>query len=138
MEVRSTTKEAYEAIKENGLLSNTRFIVYEILCKYGPLTANEMRMYASKDVNSGVFSTRLSELERMGVVNIIGKRICKTSGYNALVWDVNNNMPTKLLKELTKNEKKKNVLNLVKELGLIIDIKWKDSLRKIYKEIENL
>jgi hypothetical protein len=47
-------------------------------------------------------------------------------------------MPTKLEKELTKNEKKKNILNLVKELGIVIDIQWKEPLRKIYKQIEKL
>lgn len=131
---RPTSIEAYYKVKDSGLLSKLRFKVFEIICQYGPMTANEMRMYASPDVNSGVFSTRLSELERMRVVNVVGVRACKTSGYNAMVWDITGDTPIKLIpkKYKSKEQKKKELIAMLNDLDTkITDMFIKHDLQQI-------
>lgn len=82
--IRPTSLKAYEAIKRSGLLSRTRWIVYDYLFNHGPMTANE--------INAGIGGTswhkRLSELEFMGAVDIVGHRECSISGFDCLLWDV--------------------------------------------------
>ncbi len=85
---RETSIEAYHRVKETGILSSLRLKVFEILCFHGPMTANEMRQFGDPNANSGVYSTRLSELREMKIVRESPKRPCKTTGYNAIVWDV--------------------------------------------------
>jgi predicted transcriptional regulator len=135
---RLTTIEAYNKVKESGLLSCLRLKVYKILLENGQLTANEMRMFASSDVNSGVFSTRLSELERMGVVRTIGTRKCKTSGHNALVWEVTGDLPIKFERKKTKKDKREDLLNKIKELMEASEGKWLTELTDIYDLAKNM
>lgn len=106
---RQTSIEAYTKAKESGLLSELRLKVYEMLCLHGQLTANEVRIHASQhNVNSGVFSTRFSELERMGVIKAIGTRKCSVSGHNALVWEITGDMPKKFDRGETRSQKSKD------------------------------
>lgn len=135
---RLTSIEAYNKVKESGLLSRLRLKVYKILCEHGALTANEMRMFGSSDSNSGVFSTRLSELERMGVVRTIGTRKCKTSGHNALVWEITYDLPTKFERQKTKKNKKAELLHKINELMLKIDNNWLLELTDIYDSAKDI
>lgn len=102
--VRETSIEAYNKIKDNGLLSKRRFQVYDILFEFGPMTANEcfLKMkeyYAVMGVitNSNT-TTRLGELRDLGVARELGKRICSVSGNKVILWDVTDGLPVKFEK----------------------------------------
>ncbi len=96
--IRETSRMAYNFIKERGLLSKRRFQVYELVYTFGPLTMNQLlekanMMYGNK--NSGVYSTRLSELRDVGCLQELGTTICPISKRKVILWDVTEKLPQK-------------------------------------------
>jgi hypothetical protein len=104
---RQTSREVYELIENNGLLSKRRFQTYRALYFYGPMTANEIVDCIQKDgvrVQPHSISPRLAELERSGAVAASGVRVCSITGYEVTLWDVTAKLPNKLA---IKNPKRK-------------------------------
>lgn len=95
---RHTSIEAFNTIKENGLLSKRRLEVYSALFKHGPCTANELgvqlRKMFAENVNLNVV-TRLGELRNVGVVSEIRERACSITGMTVIEWDVTSKLPMK-------------------------------------------
>ena len=109
MNIRQTSTEAYHAIRDQGLLSQRRFEVYETLVMYGPATAGEMVAAArARGIEALRHSLipRLAELKTLGVIKEVGERPCKRSGHNCVVWDVTPNLP--VYPDETKNKKGKS------------------------------
>lgn len=98
---RQTSIDAFNEIVANGLLSERRFQVYEILFRDGPLTANQViNIFKIKHpmLNTGAVTTRLSELRNAGVVMELGEIECPVTGNNVIQWDVTGNLPRKVIK----------------------------------------
>jgi hypothetical protein len=96
--VRQTSMDAYKSIKDNGLLSERRWQVYDVVFKHGPMTSGE----AFGHLNAGVplrnltqSRARFTELRECGVFAEVGERDCKVTGHNAIVWDVTDRLPLK-------------------------------------------
>jgi len=100
---RQTSIEAYNKIKENGLLSKRRWEVYDILFRHGPMTAGEIFKVGNlegmwkKSVKATVCS-RLTELRMMGVAEELPHRICSESGMTTILWMLNDREPVKFEK----------------------------------------
>lgn len=95
--MRQTSAEAYREIQEKGLLSKMRFRAYEILYKWGPLTAAQVCGHAQELYGSGSyrdFHKRLSELRDAGVIYEMGETTCPTTGRHVILWDVTSNLPS--------------------------------------------
>ena len=95
---RRTSYETYLQIKSGGLLSRTRWLVYEWLYRRGPATGAEVNYYLTHRYNSGDrrqagYHKRLSELKDKGVVYEVEERICQITGRNAIAWDVTDKLP---------------------------------------------
>lgn len=101
--MRHTSVEAYQKIRNEGLLSKARLEVYCVLYDHGPLTAGEVfvkcqRRNAGHTVVKGSVCARLTELNRQGVVAEVGERTCGLTGHNAILWDVTPDLPRSLVK----------------------------------------
>lgn len=101
--VRRTSIEAYNAIRDQGLLSKRRWEVYDILFKNGPLTANEAfyKLYQGKlgPVNAASNSAaRFSELRDRGVIYEVRERTCRITGMTVIEWDVTDKLPLRFEK----------------------------------------
>jgi len=99
--IRDTSIEAFHKIKDEGLLSEKRWQVYEVLFQYGPLTGNELLIHLRKKYqgmlgNAPSVVSRLGELRDMGSVREIGKKICSVTGMTVINWDVTAKLPIKL------------------------------------------
>lgn len=98
--VRETSIEAFNQIKDDGLLSQNRLRVYSIIYKYGPLTGAQVAaLYYSKHGRTSASETirnRITELRNFGVVKETGKTIDEHTGMKVLVWDVTSKLPIKL------------------------------------------
>ena len=100
---RKTSRDAYNIIKENGLLSQRRFEVYDALYQFGPLTVNECfaKMYSNnlgpKNAASNS-AARFSELRDAGVIEEVRTRICSITGMNVIEWEVTDRLPMKFEK----------------------------------------
>lgn len=93
---RQTSKAAYQAIMSNGTLSQRRRDVYDILYKYGPLSASEVCQHLSLPRDS--ISPRLSELQRLSIVKEFGTKSCGITGQTVTAWDVTGTLPRGTLK----------------------------------------
>lgn len=96
--MRQTSIEAFNAIRENGLLTGLQFEIYSILFDHGPMTAGEAaQVYRSRHPQTNrqrnEIAKRVSDLRAVGVVREIGARPCKASGMRVLVWDVTDRLP---------------------------------------------
>jgi len=117
--MRKTSLDAYNSIRENGILSRARFLVYSNLFESGPLTANELAEKMKVRVKGSVCA-RLTELRDMGCVEEIKEIKCPISGLKTILWDVNDRIPVRLKRE------KPRVVYL--ELGLFGSVlKYSDS-----------
>ena len=132
MKTRNTSREVYERIKSEGLLSRLRFEVYEVLFQHGPLTASETWDRHLPNRQRSSISARFSELEAMHVVVGTKERRCGYTNNNAIAWDVTANLPVPLAREksLTKDQEIVILREEVERLNIqLLDCKCELALR---------
>ena len=94
-----TSVEAFNTIKENGLLGGMQFQVYEFIQNHGPCTQNEaLRHLAIRGKNTGSISTRFSELKRKEVIEECGEKQDEKSGMQTILWRTTTKLPIKFEK----------------------------------------
>jgi hypothetical protein len=117
--VRGTSIEAYNHIKEKGLLTGMRMAVYDAIYKSGECTSGEaFANYLSDNDKSGFITqsrARFTELREMGVVYEKYERPCKITGRTAIVWALTGDLPIPLAKKITKKQK---FITILDELAL--------------------
>ncbi len=114
--MRQTSIEAYHKIKDNGLLSKLRFIVYECIFRHQEITQSECWNLLKEShgiKNSSHITPRFAELKNLGVIEEIGTRPCQISGRNCITWSTTGNLPVKF------ERKSKDVI--IKELRAEIE-----------------
>lgn len=101
--VRETSIEAFKIILENGLLSEKRQRVYEILYEHGPLIGAQVaELYKRKYGRTSASETirnRITELRDLGVVKECGKSFDSNTGMKVILWDVTAGLPKKQKEE---------------------------------------
>lgn len=108
--VRRTSISTYHQIKNEGLLSRLRLIVYQDVFEHGPCTMMDTNLRLNKGTYSnGSFTSRFSELRRLGVIVEVGTTKCKHTGRTAIIWDVTESLPKKLEKKETNKQKIKRL-----------------------------
>jgi hypothetical protein len=122
MAIRQTSIDTYHKISSEGLLSKRRLEVLESIIKFGrPGTSAEIyRTMNTTEKGITQSRARFTELERMGVICEVDKRACSVTGITATVWDLTDNLPTKLERVTTKKEK---VSNALEAFNLFCEIK---------------
>jgi hypothetical protein len=108
MAVRETSREALKTIRDNGLLSERRLQVYELLFLHGPCTGAELFeafniAHGRKNSSNSNILTRLGELRDCGCAKEVRTRKCTMTGQTVIEWDV-----TKALPRDVKKPKKTN------------------------------
>lgn len=114
--VRETSLEAYNYIKESGILSKRRMEVYEYLFHNGPATAQQVYRALSNMANPSSYLGRLCELRRMGAVQELDKVICKYTGRNVILWDVTKDKPVVPPKEKSLKKRYQELLQYCQRL----------------------
>lgn len=108
MTVRDTSIEALNKIKANGLLSERRLQVYEILFERGPLAGAQVsylyQQRHGKTARSETVRNRLTELRDLGVVAEVGHVEDPNTKMRVIQWDVTSRLPQKIAKRETKTE----------------------------------
>lgn len=89
--MKQTSIDAYNTIKENGLLSKMRMEVYDCLHAWGDMTGREL----NRHLGGVSFHKRLSELQNLGVIETDGERPCDVTGQVSTVWRVNGCLPVR-------------------------------------------
>lgn len=138
---RVTSAIAFQKIKDDGLLAQRKWEVYETVYYHGPLTSAEAFniMNKNKPVRNITQSrARFTELRDMGVLKEVGVRRCKITGHKVIEWDVTDQLPRKREKPKTHKEKKKDILNRMRSLDPDIALHLKPEFRIIYTLVEDL
>lgn len=117
MNTRKTSIEAFNKIKQEGLLSKRRFEVYEALYTSAPCTSSEAIRNAK--TTFGVFgvSSRFTELRDLGVIYEKGEKKCTITGRNVIEWDLTNGLPINFKNNnKTKKQRINDAINSFREL----------------------
>jgi hypothetical protein len=139
---RSTSIEAYKHIQETGLLTKLKWDIYKALYHDGPLTQNELISRNFHNTPTRSLTPRFAELNRLGVIRVVGRRMCSTSGRDALVWDVTSNLPVPEVKRESLKQQLKAAeekLNLYRDIvadhfhELMACDRCADSMKKVFK-----
>lgn len=136
--MRDTSLLAYRQIKEEGLLSRMRFVVYDHLFHHGPLTAVELssQLKGPKEVSPS-YHKRLSELERLGVVRTVDRRECSITGREAELWDVTSRLPAGLAYKPRSSPDKLQIRAALDELDTLLkDRDMSDNLLFVLQWLE--
>jgi hypothetical protein len=102
--MRQTSYDAWKRINDEGLVGPFQLDVYNIVYKFGPMTAGEAwQVYKSYYPNTprgrNEVAKRIYELCKFTIVSETGeKRTCKVTKFEALLWDVTINLPVKFEK----------------------------------------
>jgi len=139
-----TSIETYHEIKNSGLLSEKRWKVYDIFYQNNrPLTGAEVSQiykgnYPSSQ-HSETIRNRITELKEMGLLAEFEMVDCTFTGRKVYTFVTTNNLPEKLEKKETLNQKLDKILEEIKLLGISLsDEEAKEQLRSIYKKVYNL
>ncbi len=107
-----TSIQTYHAIRDNGLLSNLRFKVYDYLYSHPRSTISECCHFLEGSHHN--LSPRFAELKRLGVILEDGTRFCAVTGRECIAWATTDQLPVKLDPVKSKNE-------IIKELEAEIE-----------------
>jgi hypothetical protein len=107
MRHRRTSADVYRQIREEGLLSEMRFTVYDALFIHGPATAGEISKgliqvgvpSGGGRAGPGNVSARLVELRDLGTAEELGEKECSVTGRNVILWDVTDQLPSGKVKK---------------------------------------
>jgi len=120
--VRDTSIDAYYSIKHSGKVSKLQKYFYTLLFDNGPCTARHLfdigvtrgKNTASPNLN---IHARIFELKKMGLVKEVGAVICPKTLKKVTLYDVTcNPVPLEKPKELTKKQKKEQILTLLEDI----------------------
>ena len=131
MNIRQTSIDCFNQIKEEGLLSKRRLQVYESIYNSAPCTASEV--FKDKNLKTNQ-SGRFTELRDLGVIYEKGERVCSITGMNVIEWDLTDRLPINIKNpNKTKKQRLDTALNSLREL-----YKNKDSTDEDWKIVADL
>jgi molybdopterin/thiamine biosynthesis adenylyltransferase len=112
---RKTSAETYQQIIAEGYISAKRLEVYKTIYKHGQMTSAEafLIINQNKPKKSALDQSRarFTELRDMGVLEEVCERFCKVTGRKVIVWGTTDNLPIKLPKKASKQQRKKKCLD---------------------------
>ena len=137
--MRQTSIDCYNQIKEQGLLSNMRFKVYEAILKEAPCTASEVQHSINYNNGGRDCMKRISELRDRGVICEVRTRECRITGKNVIEWDLTDRLPVNVKSSnKTKQQKKNLALNSLRELYKNKDISTDEDWKIVADLIKNI
>lgn len=129
--IRHTSIEAYNEIKEEGLVGRLQFEVYSKLFDHGPMTQGELSEYHLQGYAKQGLTPRFAELAKMGIIAAYSERPCKVTGRTCLVWDVTDKLPVKPEKKESKDQKIARLETEIAELKAVI-AKFKNNQGELF------
>ena len=129
--VRQTSIDCYNQIIKDKSLSKMRLRVLEAIMNTAPCTSGEAfaSMIRTRTDMISQSRARVTELAERGVVKEVGKRACKISGKQAIVWEMTDMLPQEPVKVLDSRPK-----NMLKCMEYIADVMEKKGLKSFTLE----
>jgi hypothetical protein len=142
MTVRETSLQAYFAIEQQ--LPASRQTIYAAICLMRePSTSGEVFESMLKrnpntplKANLNQVRARFTMLRDEGVIVEVGKRQCKVTGYNGILWLPSGRGPVAKKRTMTRKESKAEILQELRELYKVSDTN-KDAIQRMGIRIKN-
>ena len=140
MKTRQTSIECYNKIKEQGLLSNMRFKVYEAILKKAPCTSGEaFATMTTKENQISQSRARFTELRELGVIYEKGEKKYSITGRNVIEWDLTDRLPVNVKNpNKTKKQRVDDALNSLRKLYKNKDISTDDDWKIVADLIKSI
>jgi hypothetical protein len=140
MKTRQTSIDCYNQIKEQGLLSNMRFKVYEAILRKAPCTSGEaFATMTTKENQISQSRARFTELRELGVIYEKGEKQCSITGRNVIEWDLTDRLPVNIKNSAkTKKQRLDDALNSLRELYKNKDISTDDDWKIVADLIKSI
>ena len=140
MKTRQTSIECYNKIKEQGLLSNMRFKVYEAILKKAPCTSGEaFATMTTKENQISQSRARFTELRELGVIYEKGEKKCSITGRSVIEWDLTDRLPVNVKNpNKTKKQRVDDALNSLRKLYKNKDISTDDDWKIVADLIKSI
>ena len=140
MKTRQTSIDCYNQIKEQGLLSNMRFKVYEAILKKAPCTSGEaFATMTTKENQISQSRARFTELRELGVIYEKGEKKCSITGRNVIEWDLTDRLPVNVKNpNKTKKQRVDDALNSLRKLYKNKDISTDDDWKIVADLIKSI
>ena len=135
-----TSIDCYNQIKEEGLLSNMRFKVYEAILKKAPCTSGEaFATMTTKENQISQSRARFTELRELGVIYERGEKQCSITGRNVIEWDLTDRLPVNIKNpNKTKKQRLDAALNSLRELYKNKDISTNEDWKIVADLIKSI
>lgn len=133
---RQTSAEAYKYLVESGVLAKSNSRVYEYLYFNGPTTQKK----TERALNDKTYTMRprFVQLERMGLIQIVGETVCEETGKKNLIWDVTSRVLPLKEKRKTQKEIIKEIISDIEKYGKKLPSLYRPELREIYYKLKKL
>jgi hypothetical protein len=140
MNTRQTSIDCYNKIKEEGLLSNMRFKVYEAILRKAPCTSGEaFATMTTKENQISQSRARFTELRELGVIYEKGEKQCSITGRNVIEWDLTDRLPVNIKNtNKTKKQRLDAALNALRELYKNKDISTNEDWKAVAGLIKSI
>lgn len=104
--VKNTSLEAIRTLRERKIIGERQEAVLNTIYKIYPCTDSEVMQYLDYH-DRNMVSPRRNELMKKGLIHKVGERICRVTGYNAEVWQPQEETIHKILvnKQLPQNQR---------------------------------
>jgi hypothetical protein len=102
--VRQTSIEAYNEIRESGVLGKLQWQVYQALYEHGPMTERELYERFFTAYQRPSITPRLSELQAMRRIRAVEVREDHITGRHCISWDVTDEFGVPLPVKETKDQ----------------------------------
>ena len=139
MNVRENSIKAYNEIKENGMLSQILWDIYDVFWHHGPLTsrqANEIYCRTLKKANNlNQFRSKVTILKDRKVLKETEDVKCEVTGMTVAVYDVTSGLPEKPEQEMTRKGRIKEIKKLLDELEREINPFHRARVTTIYNHV---
>tara|TARA_R110002050_G_scaffold81507_1_gene174281 strand:- start:132 stop:557 length:426 start_codon:yes stop_codon:yes gene_type:complete len=136
MNMRQTSIDCFNEIKQEGLLSKRRLQVYESIYNSAPCTASEV--FKEKNLKTNQ-SGRFTELRDLGVIYEKGERVCSITGRNVIEWDLTDRLPITVKNpNKTKKQRLDAALNSLRELYKNKDVSTDEDWKTVAELIKSI
>ena len=134
MRTRKTSKDAYRNLIDSGVLAEKNSIVYKHLFVCGATTQKKTERFFND--RTYTLRPRFAQLEKMGLIEVVGEEDCLETGKKNTLWDVTSRVQPLELKKTSKTKKDriKDAVDSMRDLYF----KRHTSSDEDWKEVVNL
>ena len=130
--VRETSQEAFDALKQAGVLSAQRWDVYSWLYTHGPATSGEFMAWKGAQTGRSMVMDQsraiFTHLRERCLIKEVGTRACRITGKRCIEWDVTSAKAPTVPRRRTSKQKLQEAHKRIEQLEAHIEALESDGI----------